>query len=177
MTVLDSDHHLCDAVDEPPREPWYGTATVVIALTIAALIAVGIAVSAVLVVSREPVDPTGAVVPTIPITPTPPPMAPTMAPTSAPVPTQAPTRAPAIVPSALPPSPVQPSTSQPPPKPSTGSAAPTDNVSVGTGQIDWAAVLSTAQKVGVKYYFIEDETPAPLQCIPASLKYLRGLKL
>jgi len=60
---------------------------------------------------------------------------------------------------------------------STGSAAPTDNVSVGTGQIDWAAVLSTAQKVGVKYYFIEDETPAPLQCIPASLKYLRGLKL
>ena len=108
MTVLDSDHHLCDAVDEPPREPWYATATVVIALTIAALIAVGIAVSAVLVVSREPVDPTGAVVPTIPITPTPPPMAPTMAPTSAPVPTQAPTRAPTIVPSALPPSPCNP---------------------------------------------------------------------
>lgn len=60
---------------------------------------------------------------------------------------------------------------------STGSAPPTDNVAVGTGQIDWTAVLTTAQKVGVQHYFIEDETPAPLQCIPASLKYLRGLKL
>ena len=60
---------------------------------------------------------------------------------------------------------------------STGSAAPTDNVAVGTGQIDWPAVLRTAEKVGVKHFFIEDETPAPLQCIPASLKYLRGLKL
>lgn len=59
----------------------------------------------------------------------------------------------------------------------TGKAPPTDNVAVGEGQIDWNAVLSTAQKVGVKYYFIEDETPAPLQAIPASLKYLRALKL
>lgn len=60
---------------------------------------------------------------------------------------------------------------------STGSAPPTDNVAVGTGQIDWKSVLGTAQKIGVQYYFIEDETPAPLQCIPDSLKYLRALKL
>ena len=60
---------------------------------------------------------------------------------------------------------------------STGGAPPTDNVAVGTGQIDWPAVIRTAQKIGVKYYFIEDETPTPLQCIPDSLKYLRGLKL
>jgi sugar phosphate isomerase/epimerase len=60
---------------------------------------------------------------------------------------------------------------------STGSAPPTDNVPVGNGQIDWPAVLRTAQSVGLQYYFIEDETPAPLQCIPASLKYLRALKL
>lgn len=59
----------------------------------------------------------------------------------------------------------------------TGGAPPTDNVTVGTGQIDWPAVLGTAQKIGVKNYFIEDETPTPLQCIPDSLKYLRGLKL
>ncbi len=58
----------------------------------------------------------------------------------------------------------------------TAHAAPTDNVAVGAGQIDWPAVLSTAKKVGVKYYFIEDETPAPLENIPASLKYLHGLK-
>ena len=60
---------------------------------------------------------------------------------------------------------------------SPGSAPPTDNVPVGAGQIDWAAVLRTGEKVGVKHFFIEDETPAPLQCIPASLKYLSGLKL
>jgi len=59
-----------------------------------------------------------------------------------------------------------------------GASAPaTDNVAVGDGQIDWKAVLGTAQSLGVKYYFIEDETPSPLTCIPASLKYLRGLKL
>jgi sugar phosphate isomerase/epimerase len=60
---------------------------------------------------------------------------------------------------------------------SSGSAPPTDNVTIGTGQIDWPAVLRTAQKIGVRYYFIEDETPTPLQCIPDSFKYLRGLKL
>jgi len=60
---------------------------------------------------------------------------------------------------------------------STGHAPDTDNVTVGTGQIDWKAVIGTAQKIGVQYYFIEDETPAPLECIPASLAYLRGLKL
>lgn len=59
----------------------------------------------------------------------------------------------------------------------TGSASPTDNVTVGTGQINWPEVLRAAQKIGVQHYFIEDETPAPLQCIPDSLKYLRNLKL
>ena len=55
--------------------------------------------------------------------------------------------------------------------------SPIDNVTIGTGQIDWPAILATAQKIGVKNYFIEDETPTPLQCIPDSLAYLRGLKL
>lgn len=60
---------------------------------------------------------------------------------------------------------------------STGSAAPIDNVTVGTGQIDWPAVLKAAERNGTKYFFIEDETPTPLVCIPESLKYLRALKL
>lgn len=59
----------------------------------------------------------------------------------------------------------------------TGGAPPTDNVPVGTGQIDWKSVLRTAQEVGTQHFFIEDETPAPLQCIPQSLEYLRALKL
>ncbi|HEY8994968.1 MAG TPA: sugar phosphate isomerase/epimerase [Lacunisphaera sp.] len=60
---------------------------------------------------------------------------------------------------------------------STGGAPPIDNVTVGTGQIDWPAVLKTGEEVGVKHFLIEDETPTPLVCIPDSLKYLRGLKL
>ena len=60
---------------------------------------------------------------------------------------------------------------------STGGAAPIDNVAVGTGQINWPSVLGAAQEIGVKHFFIEDETPTPLVCIPDSLKYLRALKL
>ncbi len=60
---------------------------------------------------------------------------------------------------------------------STGGAPPIDNVAVGTGQINWPEVLKAAQAVGVQHFFIEDETPTPLVCIPDSLKYLRALKL
>lgn len=59
----------------------------------------------------------------------------------------------------------------------TGSAPETDKVAVGAGAIDWKAVISAAQKAGAEYYFIEDETPAPLENIPASLAYLKALKL
>ncbi|HVU19004.1 MAG TPA: sugar phosphate isomerase/epimerase [Candidatus Didemnitutus sp.] len=59
-----------------------------------------------------------------------------------------------------------------------GATSPaTDNVAVGSGEIDWKAVLSTAQNVGVKHYFIEDETPDALANIPLSVAYLRALKL
>lgn len=57
-----------------------------------------------------------------------------------------------------------------------GRAPDTDNVAVGTGAVDWVAVLSTAEKVGAKHFFIEDETPAPLENIPLTLAYLRSLK-
>ncbi len=59
----------------------------------------------------------------------------------------------------------------------TGNTPPTDKVTVGQGQINWPAVLRAAQKIGIQQYYIEDETPTPLQCIPDSLKYLRALKL
>lgn len=58
-----------------------------------------------------------------------------------------------------------------------GHAAPTDNVPVGSGRIDWPALLPAAQTAGVRYFFIEDETPAPLQSIPASLRYLSRFRL
>lgn len=59
----------------------------------------------------------------------------------------------------------------------TGGTPPTAKVTVGQGQIDYVAVLRAAQKIGVQHYFLEDETPTPLQCIPDSFKYLRALKL
>ncbi|HEX2099726.1 MAG TPA: sugar phosphate isomerase/epimerase [Candidatus Synoicihabitans sp.] len=58
-----------------------------------------------------------------------------------------------------------------------GSAPAEDNVAVGAGQIDWPSVLRTAREVGVQYFFIEDETVDATANIPASLQYLRGLKL
>lgn len=58
----------------------------------------------------------------------------------------------------------------------TGHAPDTDNVAVGSGSIDWNAVLGTAEKVGAKYFIIEDETPDPLKNIPVSVAYLRSLK-
>lgn len=62
----------------------------------------------------------------------------------------------------------------------TGVRAPgiklTDDVPLGTGVVDWPAVLRTAAKVGVKHYFIEDESPTVEQQLPVSLKYLQSLK-
>jgi sugar phosphate isomerase/epimerase len=59
----------------------------------------------------------------------------------------------------------------------TGNTPPTGKVTVGQGQIDFVPILRAAQKIGVEHYFIEDETPTPLQCIPDSFKYLKTLKL
>jgi sugar phosphate isomerase/epimerase len=57
----------------------------------------------------------------------------------------------------------------------TGHAPASDDVAVGSGQIDWPAVLKEAQAVGVKWYFIEDESDSPDTNIPASLAYIRSL--
>ena len=58
----------------------------------------------------------------------------------------------------------------------TGHAPLTDDVPLGTGMVDWPSVLSTAAKVGVKHYFIEDESPTAAEAIPQSLRYLETLK-
>jgi sugar phosphate isomerase/epimerase len=59
----------------------------------------------------------------------------------------------------------------------TGGSPAMAKVAVGDGQINWKEVLGAAQKIGVKHYFLEDETVYPLRSIPESFKYLRGLKL
>jgi sugar phosphate isomerase/epimerase len=59
----------------------------------------------------------------------------------------------------------------------TGHAPGTDDVPVGTGQVDWPKVLMQARSVGVEWYFIEDESPTPLENIPRSVACLRSLGL
>lgn len=57
-----------------------------------------------------------------------------------------------------------------------GHAPPEAQVPVGTGQIDYPAVLEAAEEIGVKHYFIEDETTDPLGNIPQSTRFLEGVK-
>ncbi len=47
-----------------------------------------------------------------------------------------------------------------------------NDVAIGTGQMDWTSILAAAKKAGVKYYFIEDESPTSEAQIPQSLKFL-----
>jgi sugar phosphate isomerase/epimerase len=59
---------------------------------------------------------------------------------------------------------------------SPGAEADVD-VPLGTGQVDFPAVLRAAVNAGVSMYFIEDESKDPLGHIPQSVAYLEGLKL
>lgn len=51
-----------------------------------------------------------------------------------------------------------------------------NDVALGTGQMNWPAIFSAAQKIGVKHYFIEDESPTSEEQIPSSLGFLKSLK-
>ena len=57
----------------------------------------------------------------------------------------------------------------------TGGTALTNDVALGTGQVKWPALFQAAQKAGVKYYFIEDESPTVVEQIPQSLRFLESL--
>lgn len=59
----------------------------------------------------------------------------------------------------------------------TGHAPSMDDVPVGSGQVDWPAVLREAKAVGVQWFFIEDESATPMQNIPRSVSYIRSLGL
>jgi sugar phosphate isomerase/epimerase len=58
----------------------------------------------------------------------------------------------------------------------TGKSDVSNDVTLGTGQMNWPAILQAAEKAGVKYYFIEDESPTSAQQIPQSLKFLKQVK-
>jgi len=56
--------------------------------------------------------------------------------------------------------------------------APSDEteVPVGSGQIDYRAVLRAAEEIGLDRYYIEDETSAPFTTIPQSTRWLETVK-
>ncbi len=58
----------------------------------------------------------------------------------------------------------------------TGKSDVNNDVQLGTGVMDWPAILTAAKKAGVKWYFIEDESDASARQIPGSLKFLEGVK-
>ena len=58
----------------------------------------------------------------------------------------------------------------------TGKTDVTNDVALGSGQMDWTAILKAAKKTGIKWYFIEDESPTAAEQIPQSLKFLETVK-
>lgn len=58
----------------------------------------------------------------------------------------------------------------------TGHADVTNDVPFGTGQVDFPAILKAAKHAGVKWYFIEDESPTAAMQIPQSLHYLEKVR-
>src|SRR2546423_11594888 len=58
----------------------------------------------------------------------------------------------------------------------TGSSDVNNDVALGTGIMDWPAILQAASEVGIKYYFIEDESPTSEEQIPISLRFLEKIK-
>lgn len=54
----------------------------------------------------------------------------------------------------------------------TGGTDPNNDVTLGTGQMDWPKILGAARKSGVKHYFIEDESARSVEQIPNTLKFL-----
>ena len=58
----------------------------------------------------------------------------------------------------------------------TGHSDVANDVALGTGTLDWPAILKAAKTAGVKWYFIEDESPSSVQQIPQSLRHLEQVK-
>jgi len=57
-----------------------------------------------------------------------------------------------------------------------GHADDDTNVVLGTGDVGIAAIMKVARKLGVKHFFIEDESSHAVEQIPMSLTFLKSLK-
>ncbi|HEX9783200.1 MAG TPA: hypothetical protein VGA56_10800 [Opitutaceae bacterium] len=61
-------------------------------------------------------------------------------------------------------------------KDNTGLTPGENDAVLGTGELDIHGILVEANKLGIKYMFIEDESPDPLHQVPRSIAYLKSLK-
>lgn len=58
----------------------------------------------------------------------------------------------------------------------TGGTSTDNDVVLGTGEIDIPGILKEAKKIGIKHYFIEDESNYVNEHVPQSIAYLKSLK-
>jgi sugar phosphate isomerase/epimerase len=58
----------------------------------------------------------------------------------------------------------------------TGLTSVENDVTLGTGELDLPAIFKEAKKVGIKHYFIEDESSSYAAQVPQSIAYLKNLK-
>ena len=58
----------------------------------------------------------------------------------------------------------------------TGGTSQENDVVLGTGEIDIRGILKEAKKIGIKHYFIEDESSHVNLQVPQSIAYLKSLK-
>ena len=58
----------------------------------------------------------------------------------------------------------------------TGLTSTENDVALGTGELDLPAILKEAKRIGIKHYFIEDESSSITTQVPQSVAYLKSLK-
>ena len=51
-----------------------------------------------------------------------------------------------------------------------------NDVVLGTGQVDFPAVLEAASKTNIEYYYIEDESPDVIERVPQSREFIMSIK-
>jgi len=58
----------------------------------------------------------------------------------------------------------------------TGLTSVENDVALSTGELDLPAILKEGKRIGIKHYFIEDESSSYATQVPQSIAYLKGLK-
>jgi sugar phosphate isomerase/epimerase len=58
----------------------------------------------------------------------------------------------------------------------TGNTPAENDVPVGEGQADFPQIIKIANQIGIKHFFIEDESNKEFEQIPKSINYLKNLK-